>query len=151
MPTDRRARLAGIVGLIGAISLIAARPTHAQDYADFVWQQLQNQYDVVAGQGSYKLRSYIMGALNEDATESWTFPLNASTDYIVTGACDVDCSDIDIVVMDPNGNEVNADRLADDQPIVEFATKGTGKYTVQIEMYSCSVEPCYFGFGIFHR
>ena len=151
MSIHRRIQPAATIGVVAVLSMIVARPAHGQDYADFVWQQLQDQYVAVAALGDYELRNYIMGAMTEDATESWSFPLFANTDYIITGACDVDCTDIDIVVQDAYGNEVNADRLSDDQPIVEFMASQQGEYTVEIKMFSCAVEPCYFGFGIFQR
>jgi hypothetical protein len=142
---------AATIGVVAVLSIIVTRPAYGQEYAEVVWRQLQEQYDVVSTLGDYALRSYIMGSMNEDGTESWTFPLIASTDYVITGACDVDCSDIDILVKDAYGNEVNSDVLADDQPIVEFTAGQGGEYTVEIKMYSCAVEPCYFGFGIFER
>ncbi len=151
MSIHRRMQPAATIGVIAVLSMIVTKPAHGQDYADFVWRQLQDQYDVVTTLGDYRLLNYIMGAMNEDATESWTFPLIANTDYVITGACDVDCSDIDIVVKDAFGNEVNSDRLTDDQPIVEFVASQQGEYTIEIKMFSCAVEPCYFGFGIFQR
>ena len=151
MSIHRRTRLALTLVVVAILSLIIARPAFAQEYAEVVWRQLQDQYEVVAELGDYQLRNYIMGAMNEDGTESWTFPLFANTDYIITGACDVDCSDIDILVKDANGAEVGADRLSDDQPLVAFTASYQAEYTVEVKMYSCAVEPCYFGFGIFRR
>ena len=141
-----------VLAFVAPLALLAAAPgaASAQSYAQQVWDQLQRVYDIAAGE-DYTLQNYIIGALNDDGTDSWTFPLDAGTSYLITGACDTDCSDLDIVVTDENGNTVAQDQTTDDIPVVQFTTRGSGRHTVEITMYACSANPCYFGFGIFER
>jgi hypothetical protein len=143
-------RIAG--SLLFALVLCAgtAAPASAQSYAQQVWNQLQRVYDVADG-NAYSLRNYIIGKLNNGARDTWTFTLEANTSYLITGACDNDCSDLDIFINDPSGTQVAKDDTADDIPVVRFDTRGAGRYTVEIRMYACSANPCYFGFGIFQR
>jgi hypothetical protein len=135
-----------------ALGLVLGSPSDAaaQSYAQQVWNQLQRVYSV-ANASEYRLRNYIVGHLNSGNSDSWTFPLTANTEYLVTGACDNDCSDLDIFIKDANGNTIAQDTSTDDIPMVRFTTRAAGRYTVDVRMYQCSVNPCYFGFGIFHK
>ena len=45
---------------------------------------------------------------------------------------------------------VTAARL-DDVPVIELDLKEGGRYQFQVTMYECSVEPCYFGLGVFYK
>jgi hypothetical protein len=144
-----RHMLAGTAVAI-AMLLGGAQDASAQTYAQQVWTQLQRVYSV-ANANDYTLRNYILGHLDQGATDSWTFPLRANTEYIVTGACDNDCSDLDIFIKNAGGTEVARDETADDIPVVRFRTGAAGRYTVDVKMYACSSAPCYFGFGVFQR
>jgi hypothetical protein len=130
---------------------VAPAPLVGQDYVNQVWNQLQGDYVDYVEDDDFLLKNYIVGALNSGRTDSWTFTLNQGTGYAITGACDQDCTDLDIVVQNASGNVVASDELDDDYPIVEFTPSSTGPYTVKVTMYTCSEEPCYFGFGIFYR
>ena len=128
----------------------SASVTHAQSYAQQVWAQLQAAYDQV-DDDDYALHYYIIGSLNGSATDSWTFSLAGGTQYMVIGACDTDCSDIDITVKSSAGEVVASDTADDDVPIVRFTPKGDDRFTIETKMYACTENPCYFGFGIFRQ
>lgn len=131
-----------------ALAFGGARPLHAQNYASQVWNQLQvmrQSYD------SYSLQNYVIGHIGEGRTDSWTFGMAGESSFVIAGACDTDCSDLDIVVKDAAGNVVGKDDTDDDVPIVHFSTKGGGKYTIEVKMYDCSESTCYFGFGVFQK
>ena len=137
--------------LFSLLLVVAPAPLAGQDYADQVWTQLQGAYEMYVEFEDFYLKNYIIGALNSGSTDSWTFSLDGGTGYAITGACDEDCTDLDIVVEDANGNVVARDEADDDYPIVEFTANRSGSYTVNVKMYTCTEEPCYFGFGIFYR
>ena len=138
--------------LIG-LGLTAFTPgaSGAQSYAQQVWDQLQSRYQDVTRLGDYTLMNYVMGKLNDDAKDTWTFPLSSSTAYVLTAACDNDCSDIDLRVTDPSGGVVVEDVQRNDFPVVAFIPPRSATYTIEITMYACRSNPCYFGFGIFQR
>jgi hypothetical protein len=58
------------------------------------------------------------------------------------GACDYDCSDLNLVVYDADGEEVGADRLDDDVPIVELPA---GSYEAEVSMVACTAPECAWG------
>jgi hypothetical protein len=128
----------------------SATRTEAQSYAQQVWNQLQAAYEA-ANDDDYTLNYYIIGSLNSSATDSWTFSFNKGTQYMIIGACDTDCSDIDMTIKDESGSVVASDTADDDVPIVRFTAGGSGRLTVETKMYTCTGNPCYFGFGIFRQ
>jgi len=60
----------------------------------------------------------------------------------VLGACDTNCRDVDLYVMDPSGQEIGRDVLTDDYPVVEIPNAQDGTYTVRIGMPDCGADEC---------
>jgi len=124
-----------------------AKPATAQQaFVTQVFNQLQANYV----ESDVSFRSYVIGKLDDDATDTWTFGLTASTAYVIAAVCDNDCSDIDVQVFDPAGQLVVQDSGADDHPVVRFVTKQEGVYKILVRMYVCRSNPCFFGVGIFY-
>jgi hypothetical protein len=136
--------------IAAALLVTSATQGEAQSYAQQVWSQLQKAHDAV-GASDFVLQNYIIGHLGEGNTDTWSFPMRANTEYIITGACDTDCSDLDITIKDASGKVVEKDTTTDDVPVVRFTPGSNAKYTVEVKMYSCSSAPCYFGFGVFQK
>lgn len=124
--------------------------TLAQSYADVVWSQLQEWYEDYSDDG-YSVENYVVGRLDENETDSWTFWLDGGYDYTIIGVCDEDCGDIDLTLLDDDGDMVDEDVLEDDYPIVNASPSSDAVYTIEIDMYKCDVEPCYFGIAIFYN
>ena len=80
-----------------------------------------------------------------------TLTLNAGTAYIFQGACDQDCSDADMEILDPSGQQVALDVESDDTPTVAVEPRRSGQYRVRIWLAQCSVEPCYAGVRGYRR
>lgn len=131
--------------------LIPTSIASGQSYANQVWTRLQTHYSVLSDRGDYKLRNYIVGVLNEGASDTWSFTFYGSSEYAITGACDNDCDDVDISLINQAGTVVKKDTQTDQNPLVFFDPPSNGVYKVKITMYSCDENPCYFGFGIFRK
>ncbi|MET0648842.1 MAG: hypothetical protein ABW208_19710, partial [Pyrinomonadaceae bacterium] len=84
-------------------------------------------------------------------TSSFALSLNGGTEYRLVSACDNDCSDIDIVVYDENGNQVASDTSRDDKPVVSVTPRWTGQFRIKVTMYKCSNSPCAYGISVFGR
>jgi hypothetical protein len=134
-----------------AAALVIPGESNAQSYANTVWTQLQSAYDLAVRDGDYYLQNYIIGHSQESGSDSWTFPLSGGTEYMIIAACDEDCSDVDIAVYDSDGDTVASDVSADDVPVVRVTPNRDGQYSIEIKMYECSNEPCYWGFGVFYQ
>jgi hypothetical protein len=90
-----------------------------------------------------------MGRLDDGDEDAITFDLLRGQTYMIMGVCDADCSDLDLVLYDGDGDEVDSDLATDDVPIVSVATDRADTYRVEISMVSCSAEPCRFGVGVY--
>jgi hypothetical protein len=75
----------------------------------------------------------------------WRFNLSAGVEYTVIGACDGDCHNVDIELIDSRGGVVASDMLPDDYPVVNFTPQADGVYYARLLMQNCSVAPCYGG------
>lgn len=73
----------------------------------------------------------------------WRFNLSANTEYRILGVCDVDCSNVDIELVDSRGGVVASDVLPDDYPVVSFTPPADGTYYARLMMQSCTRAPCY--------
>ncbi|RNC79509.1 MAG: hypothetical protein ED557_15670 [Balneola sp.] len=133
-----------------AMLTILCIPTQAQSYTDVVWTQIQNAYDNISDRG-YSVKNYIIGTINEGSDNDWTFYLDSSKEYVFQGFCDEDCEDLDLYLYDSEGNEMDSDIEEDDYPVVYLDSERSGRYKVSVTMYSCSVEPCYFGLAVFQK
>jgi hypothetical protein len=85
------------------------------------------------------------------AGRQMTFPveLDAGQDYMMVGFCDGDCDDLDMVLLASSGEELESDVLPDAQPILVYTPSATDRFTIRVDMISCSVEPCGYAVGIF--
>src|SRR3954454_17902130 len=127
-----------------AIALIAAGPAAAFDDQ---WAQAVKRYMDAAAKPFFD-RGYhygdfsYAGSLNNSARERLTVRVDAGTTSQIMGGCDKDCSDLDLVLYDSAGNQVDSDVQADDYPIVAVKPATAAAYTLEVRMAKCSAEPC---------
>ena len=113
--------------------------------------QLQQAQGAFAQQGFQQIDQPFSGSLAQGQT--WNVPasLFAGYDYRVLAVCDRDCADLDLVLYDPNGAVVSQDASTNSQPVVAAAPGYNGTFTVQVQMYNCSVAPCYYAVALYGR
>jgi len=106
---------------------------------------------------SFEERGYSMthriytGSLNNGRNEMVGLDLDIGTQYAIMGACDTDCSDLDFVLYDPAGNQVDDDVEMDDAPLVTVTPRRSGTYRVKVVMATCTAEPCRYGVAVFGK
>jgi len=72
--------------------------------------------------------------------------LTAGTEYGFIGACDGDCSNVDLELISmETGGVVANDMLPDDYPIFPYTPTANGQYMVRLLMQACTTAPCYAG------
>lgn len=84
-------------------------------------------------------------ALQPATDHVWRVNLEANTRYTVIGACDADCSNVDIELIDSRGGVIASDMLPDDYPVVTYTPTENGVYYARLLMQSCTRAPCYTG------
>jgi hypothetical protein len=80
-----------------------------------------------------------------ESPNNWAVNLNAGVDYVFFGACDHDCSNLDIELIDGSNAVVASDVAPDDFPIVRYTPSAAGPFTVRTHLRTCAVEPCQIG------
>lgn len=85
-------------------------------------------------------------ALQPGTDNRWVVPLTGGTAYTFLGACDGDCNNVDIELIDMRtGGVVASDMLGDDYPVVNFTPPADGQYMARLLLQNCTVAPCYTG------
>lgn len=132
------------------LTVAAAAPAAAQPRMDAVVRtQLDSAVVLMRGQGFALQGALRAGALANGAQEELRLDLQGGNTYMIMGVCDVDCDDLDLLLSDAAGNEVDSDYLVDDVPMVTAEVGRSGAYTLTVSMASCSIEPCGYGIAVF--
>ncbi|MEZ5994419.1 MAG: hypothetical protein R3C25_01555 [Hyphomonadaceae bacterium] len=93
-----------------------------------------------------------VAGMQPGADDRWMVELVAGTPYMIIGACDNECSNMDIELIDmATGGVVASDVLPDDFPVVNFTPPANAQYMVRMLMQTCTVAPCYAGARVLSR
>lgn len=143
-------------GLIAAATVLAAASGAAAadvptEYRAQLRGQLAAAEEIYRSEGYRQVMGPEMDGLGQGAEESYSLTLRSGWTYQILGVCDTDCSDLDLKIIDENGNTIAEDQLEDDAPIVEVTPKWTGKFTLEVNMYRCSDAPCYYAVSVFGK
>ena len=125
------------VALLGSAGAASAQDATGAALVDYIFGELETEFGMSAA-------SRATGRLSAGGSTTGTFNVASGANYIVIGACDEGCSDIDMVVRDSSGNEVGSDYEDDDAPMVVIPAGSGGRYTFEIQMVTCSSN-CNFG------
>jgi hypothetical protein len=132
----------------------AARSQNA--WRDVLEVQMTAFENSVAGEGfRAEPRAFhtdmIVGTLRSGASVGLEVDLEFGVEYMIVGACDHDCTDLDLSLVDLQGNVLFEDELDNETPILSFTAPGGGTHFLLVNMYACSVNPCSFGYKVFRR
>ncbi len=123
--------------------VVLAGPAVAQDAGNIVAAQL----DAVTNDLGLTAGARVTGRLAAGRAETVRLEA-AGGDLYFIGACDRNCSDVDLIVRDSSGREMGRDLELDDVPIVRLSGAAAGRYTVEVSMVTCTGE-CEWGVGVF--
>jgi hypothetical protein len=80
------------------------------------------------------------------------FPLGVDLErgvaYRIVSACDNECDDLDLELIDSRTGGVVADAMGEDRahnPIIDFTPASDGRHIIRVMLQRCSVGPCYAG------
>jgi hypothetical protein len=121
------------------------------DFADQeVFFQLVLQVEELDKEG-YDLTDFtVTGVADQDGILEMSQTLQPGF-YLALGLCDSDCSDIDLVVVDSNGQVLGSDEEDDSYPVVTFDLKNSEQIDIATKIYECSIEPCRQFIGVARR
>jgi S1-C subfamily serine protease/uncharacterized RDD family membrane protein YckC len=84
------------------------------------------------------------GSLASGATQHVSLKARKGELVGAVAVCDADCSDLDLRLLDSDGEELSADEESDARPVVAWRADADGPVTLEVSMRHCSVEPCRF-------
>ena len=113
--------------------------------------QLDSAVVLAKSEGFSQQGNWLVGALEDGGSTTLPTELRAGLTYLIVGVCDYDCTDVDLILDDPSGDEVVSDLLADDAPVLTADIATAGAYSVTVNMAACSVDPCNYGVAIFAK
>ncbi len=122
------------------VSLSAADHARLQQLVTGLLDQTQQSFGADMKPNGEELASLPAGGAYD-----WNVTLSGGVAYRVIGACDNECSNVDIQLVDAGGSVVAEDTLPDDFPVVDYTPVGNGGYQVRILMRTCTIAPCYAG------
>jgi hypothetical protein len=114
----------------------------------------QNLHELLNGYGAQHAagRAAVPGvpdvitSLQPGADHQFRVTLTGGTAYSFLGACDNDCNDVDLELLQASdGLVVGSDLLTDDYPVVDFTPPANGDYFVRVILKTCTQAPCYVG------
>ncbi|MGK7311545.1 MAG: hypothetical protein ACN0LA_04840 [Candidatus Longimicrobiales bacterium M2_2A_002] len=135
-------------GLLHAAIIVLALPAVAAAqnvYAAQVEGYLDELEARFVGDG-YNLEGASSGWMIPGAEGGTLIRLPAGS-YVALGACDDDCSDLELSVSGVDGEtELGADRAADAFPVVEFSLAEAATVLIKVSMPGCDTPRCFTGY-----
>jgi hypothetical protein len=136
------------LALVGALATAFATPVpvvaQSSEYNRQLEVQLNESRRLYLPAGQSLVRGPLGGALDEGNTVNYSFQLVAGRSYTILGVCDNDCTDLDITLYDPAGNQVAEDMLTDDKPVTSVTARRSGRYRATVSMAACSTGSCFY-------
>lgn len=85
------------------------------------------------------------GSLRNGGTRSHALTLAPGPLYTIRGACDRDCNNLQLSLLDSTGAELTTKNTGTSAtPTMLFAPPRGGDYSVRVRMESCTVSPCVY-------
>jgi len=127
-------------------------PTAGNTYTAQVDGYLARLANNARGQGYNRIvAGPVHGSLRDDETTTHMMDVVGGNQYVLMGACDNDCTDVDLKIFDTAGNLLMQDIAVDDTPVLLFTATGSGSYRVQVIMATCNRSPCFYGVQLMAR
>ncbi len=138
-------------GIAAAAAIALAGVAIAQDPNDDIEAYVRSLIQDMATEEGEDLSGEIETAeLSVGETADFTFSIDPDAVLYVYGACDDDCTDVDLYAYDEDGEEFESDTLEDDAPMLLILPGDAGEeITLTVELLNCETESCVVGVGIF--
>ena len=138
-----------LLAIAATFAALVASPAHAQPA--IVQTQLDSAIVLMGGQGFAPADEPVTGTLAQGDDEEFELDLQSGVSYFIVGVCDGGCSDLDLVLTDASGDEVESDRELDDVPMLAVESERTGSYVLSVQMATCSSSQCHYGVRVFQQ
>ncbi|MEY4878547.1 MAG: hypothetical protein RJB62_15 [Pseudomonadota bacterium] len=137
----------------GFASAASAKTMPSNEYEMDVLRSLNTAWRENLYPGYAFAQPEILGSADALQVRPHEVALRSGADYLIVVVCDDDCSDIDIRAYTEGGAEAAYDeagarrRLGFASIMLSPLTSQT--YRLDVDMFSCTNEPCYYAIGVF--
>ena len=140
------ARPAPVLHVLPLAVMLLVGFAYGQDWEEQVSDQIAAIHDEIAPDFEYA-SDMVIGETPAGETSTFSMTVHDGAEYIIVAVCDADCGDVDLVIYDPDSEQVAGDIEMDDYPVVEF--QGEGDYEVGVVMTDCSADTCLWAAQVF--
>jgi hypothetical protein len=99
--------------------------------------------------GFYLMGDVERGDLSPERDMAFPVSLVEGSEYLVAGFCHRECQNLDLALLDPEGEEIVVDDLPDAEPLLAFTAESTGWHRIRVTMRECALQHCPFAVGVF--
>lgn len=92
-----------------------------------------------------------MGNLDEGNQIEIPIKLSKGKKYGFAAVCDASCNDIDLSLIDANGQVIQQDNGNEETAVVKYTANKTGRYYLSVDMAACDEAECAYGVGLYRR
>lgn len=137
------AALAGALVIAGGGYAIAQQDLHA--VVKSIISDTADDNEKLVG----NLRS---GELEEGESDEFSIRIDPGKEYAIYSSCDFDCYDLDLAIVDEDGDDIDVDYEDDDVPIVMVEAGESGdRLNIRIDMEGCDEDVCVWAVGVYEQ
>ncbi|MCC5795672.1 MAG: trypsin-like peptidase domain-containing protein [Chromatiales bacterium] len=114
-----------------------------------VIDQLTELEEALRPENLTRSHAFVLADLDEQRSKGVILNVQEGVSYLIAGACDEDCDDLDLYLYDSDMSVLDMDIEYGDLPLVVYHSDSDAQLTLRVTMYSCYVEPCRFGVAVF--
>jgi hypothetical protein len=114
-----------------------------------VLEQLATVESIALDRDLVRSHETVTGDLRSGENSVISMTLRKGFKYMLVGACDADCEDLDFFLYGPGQTLLADEQEVDDVPILVYSPPETMDVTLRVRMYACNVEPCSYGVAVF--
>ncbi|GLK49456.1 hypothetical protein GCM10017620_24290 [Brevundimonas intermedia] len=92
-----------------------------------------------------------VNAMQPTEVHPWRLTLKRGETYRILAACDNECSDLDLELLDSAGKIIERDTLPDSAPVINIRPTADGVFTARVVMKTCTLAPCYAAARLYHQ
>ncbi len=92
-----------------------------------------------------------VNAMQPTEVHPWQLTLKRGETYRILAACDNECSDLDLELLDSAGKIIERDTLPDSAPVINIRPAADGVFTARVVMKTCTLAPCYAAARLYHQ
>lgn len=134
-------------------AVFAPVPLAAQGHHEVVTAQLDATNTIMVAEGYARdvlaVSSGVqVGLMPAGAVIYLAIELEEGSSYLINGVCDYDCADLDLYLLDAEGDVVAEDIDVDDVPLLDFVAPAGRAFLLGVSMATCSDDYCFFGYQI---